>query len=145
VVVTSEFEMDFTNAPFTPAAEFREYMTGDMGCMGWANVPGLRSKWFWYDEEKCLCGGIYTFFNMQAVEDYKKTDTFKNMWHFPFIKAETIKIEIHENCAGSELTAEMGDWPVSKGGPLVFEDLKTAVILWPTFDVDHSKIDDKES
>jgi hypothetical protein len=37
----------------------------------WANVPGMRGKWFWYDEENCKCGGIYTFFNMQAVEEYK--------------------------------------------------------------------------
>jgi hypothetical protein len=38
----------------------------------------------------------------------------------------------------------MGNWPVSEGGPLVFEDLKTARLLYPTFDVDHSKIEGEE-
>jgi len=118
-------------------------MKGDMGCKNWANVAGLRSKWFWYDEKNCKCGGIYTFFNMEAVEAYKKTEVFKGMWHFPFIKSETIVLEVHENCAGGELTAEMGCWPVSKGGPLVFDDLKTARLLMPTFTVDHSKMDEK--
>jgi len=80
---------------------------------------------------------------MKAVEDYKKTETFKGMWHYPFIKSETIKVEIHENSAGGEFTAEMGQWPVSKGGPLVFDDLKTARLLYPTFTVDHKKIDKK--
>lgn len=72
--------MDFDKAPFKTPDEFREHMKGDYGCKGWANVPGLRSKWFWYDEKNCKCGGVYTFFNMKAVEDYKKTDTFKGMW-----------------------------------------------------------------
>ena len=64
VIVTSEFEMDFSKAPFKTPAEFREHMKGDYGTKPWANVPGLRSKWFWYDEKNCKCGGVYTFFNM---------------------------------------------------------------------------------
>jgi len=67
-------------------------MKGDWGCKPWANVAGLRSKWFWYDEKNCKCGGVYTFFNMKAVEDYKETDTFKGMWKFPFIKSDTIVV-----------------------------------------------------
>ena len=134
MVVTSEFEMDFSKAPFSTPDEFREHMKGPMGTQPWANVPGMRSKWFWYDAEKCRCGGIYTFFNMQAVEAYKKSELFKSMWTFPFIKSDTLVVEVHENCAGGELCAEMGVWP-SK-----MEDLSSARLLMPTFDVDVTKV-----
>jgi len=107
--------MNFDNAPFKTPDQFREHMKGDMGCKGWANVPGMRSKWFWYDAEKCRCGGIYTFFNRAAVDEYRKSDLFKSMWSFPFIKPDSLKVKIWENTMGGELTAEMGNWPVSRG------------------------------
>ena len=55
-------------------------MKGDYGTKLWSTVKGMRSKWFWFDEETARCGGVYTFFNWDAVEAYKKSDTFKGMW-----------------------------------------------------------------
>lgn len=82
--------MDYDNAPFKNHDQFREHMKGDMGAKGWAKVPGLRSKWFWFDAKTKRCGGIYTFYNMKAVEDYMKSDLYKAMFTFPFIVKGTL-------------------------------------------------------
>ena len=89
----------------------------------WANVPGLRSKWFWFDSRRARAGAIYTFINKQAWEAYKNSGLYQGVYWNPddetFVSHENSVpvIEVHENLAGGELTTEMGNWPVSGRNP----------------------------
>ena len=89
VIVTSEFKLINVDA-----AGAKAHMKAE-GCKKWAGVKGLRSKWFWIDEPTMTMGGVYTFFDMKSVEEYKTTDLFKSMWTTPIIDPETLVIEIH--------------------------------------------------
>jgi len=50
-------------------------MKGKEGTKKWAEVEGMRSKWFFIEETEDkdkpdLAGAFYTFFTRQAYEDY---------------------------------------------------------------------------
>jgi hypothetical protein len=72
--------------------------------MPWRTVKGLRNKVFWLHEETNSTGGLYTFFNRQALEEYMRSDLWKSMNSVPFLK--NTEFEIHENLQGGELCAD---------------------------------------
>lgn len=117
-----------------------EQMKGHLraeGCKAYMTIPGLRTKWFWIDEQNMLCGGVYTFFNKQSFLKYKESDLFKSMWQAPMIDSESIKIEVHENLVGGEQTHEMAKWPVSGDRmPVVEADMNDAWLLYVKFRFD---------
>jgi hypothetical protein len=82
---------------------FRQHADND-AFAPWSQVPGLRNKIFWLNEEKLTSGGLYTFFTRKALDDYMKTDLFEAMKRLPC--GTNLKYEIHENLAGGELCAD---------------------------------------
>ena len=45
----------------------------------WATVPGLRGKYFTYNEETQTVSGIYTFFTREAMQAYTRSELFKEV------------------------------------------------------------------
>ena len=131
MIVTSEFKLINIDA-----AGAREHMK-TQGCKPWADVKGLRSKWFWFDEPTMTMGGVYTFFDMNHVKEYQKTDLFNSMWTTPIIDPETLCIEIHENLADGEKTHEMAQWISSKDkAPVNRKDISDAWLLIAKYRLD---------
>jgi hypothetical protein len=58
----------------------------DGAFLPWASVKGLRNKIFWFHPESNTTGGLYTFFNREALDEYMKTDLWKSMSKIPFLK-----------------------------------------------------------
>lgn len=115
------------------------------------NVPGLRSKWFWFDEATSKTGTVSTWFTKKDWETYRSDGSFEEdqfQGQHPFGK--NVKYEVHENLAGSEFTSDMYSWPSqtlplpgpggspkgSKIGKIQASDLEKAVILIAKFSVD---------
>lgn len=53
------------------ASDIREYMKE--GTKPWADLKGLRSKWFWFDEATMTTGGIYTFYHRKHLMAYMQS------------------------------------------------------------------------
>lgn len=107
------------------------------GCKKWGAVKGLRTKWFWVDEENMMTGAVYTFYSKQAYLKYKESELFKSMWKTSMIDSKSIKLEVHENLKGGEATHCMASWPVSgERMPVVEGDLKDAWMLYVKFRFD---------
>ena len=69
----------------------------------------------------------------------EKSDFLTDLKEIKWVESDkdTFKMKVFENLAGGELCADLGEWPISKKlGTVVFEDLKEAVILINTFDID---------
>lgn len=113
----------------------------DGAFLPWASVKGLRNKIFWFHPESNTTGGLYTFFNREALDEYMKTDLWKSMSKIPFLK--NAEFEIHENLAGGELCADLGTWKLSKGGPVTKGDLKDCWMLEPRFKIDPEVLPNK--
>ena len=107
-VLDVRFVLDFTVVPEMNSADAYRAWGRSGGQAPWAEVPGLRSKYFTLNEETQEAGGFYTFFNKQALEEYVQSDLFKSMGTFPFITQLSYKV--FEVIPGTELTMDLGDW-----------------------------------
>ena len=106
VVLDVRFTLDFTVIPEMNSLDaYRSWGRGG-GPSPWAEVPGLRSKYFTLNEETNEAGGFYTFFNKEALDVYMKSDLFKSMGTFPFIT--NLKYTVLEVIPGTELTMDLG-------------------------------------
>ena len=108
VVLDVRFILDFTVIPEMNNAEAYRNWGRSGGQAPWAEVPGLRSKYFTLNEETNEAGGFYTFFSREALDAYMESDLFKSMETFPFIT--NLKCTIFEVIAGTELTMDLGTW-----------------------------------
>ena len=107
-VLDVRFVLDFTVIPEMNSPEAYRAWGRSGGQAPWAEVPGLRSKYFTLNEETQEAGGFYTFFNKQALDNYMASDLFKSMGTFPFITELTYKT--FEVIPGTELTMDLGEW-----------------------------------
>ena len=108
VVLDVRFVLDFTVMPEMDSANAYRAWGRSGGQAPWAEVPGLRSKYFTFNEETQEAGGFYTFFNKQALDDYMNSELFESMGTYPFITQLTYKV--FEVIPGTELTMDLGDW-----------------------------------
>ena len=108
VVLDVRCVLDFTVVPEMDSADAYRAWGRSGGTAPWAEIPGLRSKYFTLDEETQKAGGFYIFFNRKALDDYMKTDLFDSMNSFPFITQVTYSI--YELIPGTELTTDLGEW-----------------------------------
>lgn len=57
-----------------------------------AQVPGLRSKWWWIDRQAGRAGGVYCFVNRQAAESYLRGPIVSALREAPFCEAVQTRI-----------------------------------------------------
>jgi hypothetical protein len=107
-VLDVRFVLDFSVVPEMNSPEAYCAWGRSGGQAPWAEVLGLRSKYFTLNEETHEAGGFYTFFNKQALDNYMASDLFKSMGTFPFITELTYKT--FEVIPGTELTMDLGEW-----------------------------------
>ena len=133
-ILDARFRIDYnTGAEGSPTspAEFKGFCEAG-GTKTWAQVPGLRSKYFTITEDEQHGSGIYTFLTRADIDNYMQSDLFKGFGSFPHIK--DLDIKVYQVLSGSEITMDMGTWP-SGGDKPNRSDIESAVIFYPTFDI----------
>jgi hypothetical protein len=105
------------------------------GIQAWANVPGMRSKWFWFDEQNARAGALCVFYSLADFNKVLSTNqTLQQMIDGSFSPAfKNFQMEHHEQLPGSEKTIDLQTWPKSQGGALKPEDFEDAWLLVPRF------------
>merc|ERR1711865_245784 len=109
-----ELTMDYTSNPELPDLNALKYVLGDMNgdgtgaTMQWATLPGLRHKYFVYDNEANICKGVYVFFDEKSLNDYMASELFKAQGEYPHVSAVTA--EVKDVMSGTELAIEKHNW-----------------------------------
>ena len=115
------------------AQSFKKYIN-DYGCQKWwKNIPGLRSKWFWFDAATAKSGGLYIFLSKKDFEAYQDSDTCKRLEKAPFCK--NLKFEAHSALFCSEQRDGFNIWAKEKGSGFSHEDLQSARLLIYTAEI----------
>jgi hypothetical protein len=71
-----------------------------------------------------VMGTMMTFFDRSSMMKYRMSDKFKANTENDMIEKSSLKVMVHENLAGSELTHERAQWPSSKDkGPVNRKDI----------------------
>jgi len=104
------------------------------GTETWAKVSGLRSKYFTLTQDEQNGSGIYIFLTKNDLDNYMNSDLFKNFGAFPHITE--LDVKIYRVLRGSEDTVDMATWPSGNVDP-TREDIESAVIFYPRFNVDY--------
>ncbi|KAK3267473.1 hypothetical protein CYMTET_23972 [Cymbomonas tetramitiformis] len=111
VMLIVHLKIDYAANPDCPDEDaLRNVMKADgMGYPGaFAELAGLRGKYFVYHKELETCSGFYTFVDRASLDEYLKSDLFSGQANFPHIKEVTFSV--HEVCPGTERAMDLGDW-----------------------------------
>ena len=114
------------------SAQFKGFCEAG-GTETWAQVPGLRSKFFTLSQDQQDGSGIYIFLSKQDLDGYMESDLFKNFGSFPHITQ--LDVKTYRVLAGSEETIDMGTWTSGNERP-TREDVESAVVFYPRFNID---------
>ena len=135
-ILDVRFKIDYKTGvegcPENPA-QFKGFCEAG-GTETWAQVPGLRSKFFTLSQDQQAGSGIYIFLSKQDLDAYMESDLFKNFGSFPHITQ--LDIKTYRVLAGSEETIDMGTWPSGNERP-TREDIESAVVFYPRFNIDY--------
>jgi len=91
----------------------------------WSTLPGLRGKFFTYNEETQTCSGVYTFFDKASMDAYMASDLFKQQKDYPHCPEVTATA--HQMLAGSERSMDLGNW--GGGAKPTRDDVSKAYVL----------------
>ena len=111
VDITMKYDTGVAGLP-TCAADLYGFMAAPPAGMGYpgtfADVPGLRGKYFAYDDKIGHCYGFYTFVDQKSLDQYMSTDLFKTQGEPPHI--DDLKFCSHEVLPGTERSMDKGSW-----------------------------------
>lgn len=131
-----KLSIDWTTNPDLPDLNALKYVLGDHeggATKAWSSVPGLRHKYFLWDEEASVCSGVYVFFTEKALQDYMNSDLFKAQGEYPHVsKVET---EVKDIMSGTELAIEKTAWAHT---PPTREDITAAKMLIVDLTMDYA-------
>ena len=133
-ILDVRFNIDYnTGAEGSPTkpAEFKGFCEAG-GTKAWAQVPGLRSKYFTISRDEQSGSGIYIFLTRAELDKYMQSDLFKSFGSYPHIK--DLDIKLYQVLNGTEITMDMGTWP-SGGEKPNRSDIESAVVFYPRFDI----------
>ena len=108
-VLYVKLKCDWKGNPDVPNLNALRAMLDQGGVTGmWAEVPGLRSKYFTYCKETDTVTGVYLFFTKHAMEAYKSSGLFKA--HATFKHFSSVEAEVHDVMEGTESSMDLGKW-----------------------------------
>ncbi len=105
------------------------------GTKAWAEISGLRSKYFTLTDDEQNGSGIYIFLTKNDLDKYMSSDLFKSFGDLPHITE--LDVKTYRVLKGSEETVDMVSWPSGNVDP-IREDIESAVIFYPRFKVDYN-------
>jgi len=120
-----KMKMDYTKNPdIKSLADLKAFMGDGKGTEPWASIPGLRHKYFTYNNETDVCGGVYVFYSQKDLDAYMATDLFKGAPSWPHCAELTY--EVKDVLPGTEKCIEKNKWAHS---PPTREDLTAGKML----------------
>jgi len=120
-----KMKMDYTKNPDVKSlADLRGFLGDGKGTEPWAALPGLRHKYFTYNNETETCGGVYVFYSQKDLDAYMNTDLFKGAPSWPHVAELTY--EVKDVIPGTENSIEKTKWAKS---PPAREDLTAGKML----------------
>jgi len=120
-----KMKMDYTKKPdIKSLSDLRGFLGDAKGTEPWAALPGLRHKYFTYNNETETCGGVYVFYSQKELDAYMNTDLFKGAPSWPHVAELTY--EVKDVIPGTEKSIEKTKWAKS---PPAREDLTAGKML----------------
>lgn len=122
-----QLSIDYTTNPDLKDLDALKYVLGDLdggATKAWANLPGLRHKYFCYTTEGDVCSGVYVFYSEKALNDYMESELFKAQGAYPHVKE--VKAEVKDVMPGTEMSIEKTKWAHT---PPTREDVTAAKML----------------
>ena len=88
-----KLKMDYTTNPELTSVDGLKYVLGEGGATTpWAELPGLRHKYFVYNEETQTCSGVYVFFDKASLDAYMASELFKAQGEYPHVSEVTHEV-----------------------------------------------------
>jgi len=120
-----KLKMDYSKNPQLKSVEDLKFVLGEGGATTpWATLPGLRHKYFIYNEKEKICSGVYVFFDQAALDNYMASELFKAQGEYPHVSKVTY--EVHDVLAGTEKSIENYPWANT---PPTREDVSAAWMI----------------
>ena len=97
--------MDWTKNPDLKSIDDLRGGLGPGGMTApWAELPGLRHKYFIWHEETQTCSGVYVFYDDESLKKYMESDLFKAHESFPHVTS--VDAQVKDVMQGTELSIE---------------------------------------
>jgi len=118
-------KMDYTANPDVKSVDSLKWVLGEGGAtQAWADLEGLRHKYFIYDHEKEVCSGVYVFYDQASLDKYMASDLFKQQSQYPHV-SEVIA-SVKDVMPGTQACIEKTPW---EHLPVTREDVCKARML----------------
>jgi len=99
----------------------------------WMGLPGLRHKYFGWDEEAQMVCGVYVWYDQTSLDEYKAGELFASHEKMPHFSWADSTVEVHDVLVGTENSIENYNWPNT---PPTRDDVTGGAMLVVRLDID---------